>query len=127
MTGRRFELARLFGNRLANTQIGKLFEGLSPVTRSFSYQQKMQRAFASELLSPFVAVDEMLSGDYSEERQREVATHFKVSPMTIQSGLVNHDRIRLEDAPDIFSRGAAFQQSVATWNCPSLYPNTGHR
>ena len=111
VTGRRFELARLFGDRLAYTQISKLSEGLSPATRSFSYRQKMQRAFAAELLSPFVAVDEMLCGEYSEERQREVATYFKVSPMTVQSQLVNHGRVRLADAPDIFGRGAAFQES----------------
>ena len=114
VSGRRFELARLFGDRLAYTQISKLSEGLSPATRSFSYRQKMQRAFAAELLSPFVAVDGMLRGDYSEEKQRQVATYFKVSPMTVQSQLVNHGRIRLEDAPDIFGRGVAFQESGAT-------------
>ena len=111
VTGRRFELARLFGDRLAYTQISKLSEGLSPATRSFSYRQKMQRAFAAELLSPFVAVDGMLRGDYSEEKQREIATYFKVSPMTVQSQLVNHGRVRLADAPDIFGRGATFQES----------------
>lgn len=111
VTGRRFELARLIGDRLAYAQISKLSEDLSPATRSFSYRQKMQRAFAAEFLSPFEAVDEMLSGDYSEEKQREVATYFKVSPMTVQSQLVNHGQIRLEDAPDIFGRGAEFQES----------------
>ena len=113
VTGRRFDLARLLGDRLAYTQISKLSEGLSPATRSFSYRQKMQRAFAAELLSPIVAVDEMLKGDYSEEKQTEVATYFKVSPMIVQSQLVNHGRIRLADAPDIFSRGAAFQEAGA--------------
>ena len=37
----------------------------------------------------------------------------------------NHGRIRPEDVPDNFSRGAAFQHSVATLHCPSFYPNTG--
>ncbi len=113
-TGRRFELARLIGDRLACTQIGNCREDLSPATRSFSYRQKMQRAFAAELLSPFDAVDDMMSGDYSEERQNEVARHFKVSPMTVQSQLVNNGRIRLEDDPEIFGRGAAVQESCAT-------------
>ncbi len=113
VTGRRFELARLFGDRLAYTQVSQSSEGLSPATRSFSYRQKMQRAFAAELLSPFGAVDEMLSGDYSEERQRQVATYFKVSPMTVQSQLVNHGRICLEDAPEIFGRGGVFQEANA--------------
>ncbi|MYA59971.1 MAG: hypothetical protein F4X40_05355 [Chloroflexi bacterium] len=108
VTGRRFELARLIGDRLARTQVTKASENLYPATRSFSYRQKMQRAFAAELLSPFNAVDEMLDGDYSEEKQNEIATHFKVSAMTIQAQLVNHGRLRLEDAPDIYGRGAAF-------------------
>ena len=74
----------------------------------------MQHAFAAELLSPIASVDGMLRGAYSEEQQREVATYFKVSLMTVQSQLVNHGRIRLEDASDIFGRGAAFQESSAT-------------
>ena len=102
VTGRRFELARLIGDRLVFKQINKSSEHLYPATRAYSYRQKMQRAFAAELLSPFAAVDEMLGGDHSEERQNEVAAHFKVSPMTIQAQLVNNGRIRLEDAPDIF-------------------------
>lgn len=113
VTGRRFELARLIGDRLVFRQLNKSPEHLYPATRSYSYRQKMQRAFAAELLSPFASVDEMLGGDYSEERQREVAAHFKVSPMTIQAQLVNNGRIRLEDAPDIFGRGAAFSASSA--------------
>ena len=48
----------------------------------------------------------MLNGDYSEEKQNEIAEHFKVSSMTIRTQLVNHGRIDLEDAPDIASRGA---------------------
>ena len=44
----------------------------------------------------------MLGGDYSEEKQDEVAEHFSVSPMTIQAQLVNHGRINQEDAPDHF-------------------------
>lgn len=113
VTGRRFELARLIGDRLVFKQINKSSEHLYPATRAYSYRQKMQRAFAAELLSPFAAVDEMLGGDHSEERQNEVATHFKVSPMTIQAQLVNNGRIRIEDAPDIFGRGAAFPLSNA--------------
>ena len=105
VTGRRFELARLVGDRLVSIQINQSCENLFPATRSYSYRQKMQRAFAAELLSPFAAVDEMAAGDYSEEKQNEIATHFKVSPMTIQTQLVNNGRLWLEDAPDIFGRG----------------------
>ena len=105
-TGRRFELARLIGDRLLASNIVPENEALFPATRSYSYRQRAQRAFAAELLSPFHAVDEMLSGDYSEERQSEVAEHFEVSPMTIRTQLVNRKRLDLDDAPDIAGRGA---------------------
>ena len=103
-TGRRFDLARLIGDRVLRNQMDHSPEPLLPATRSTSYRQKMQRAFAAELLSPFVSVDEMMSGDYSEERQNQVAKHFHVSPMTIRTQLVNHHRIDREDAPDIVAR-----------------------
>jgi hypothetical protein len=88
-TGRRFELARILGDRIARQQSGRLI----PATRSYTYRQKLQRSFAAEFLSPFDAVDEMLAGDYSMESQQEVAEHFDVSPMTIRTLLVNHKRI----------------------------------
>jgi Zn-dependent peptidase ImmA (M78 family) len=88
-TGRRFELARILGDRTARQRSSQLF----PATRSYTYRQKLQRSFAAEFLSPFEAVDEMLAGDYSMENQQEVAEHFDVSPMTIRTLLVNHKRI----------------------------------
>ena len=100
-TGRRFDLARLIGDRLLRNRVNSSAEPLLPATRAFSYRQKMQRAFAAELLSPFAFVDDMLGGDYSEEKQNEVAAHFTVSPMTIQTQLVNHRRIDRDAAPDI--------------------------
>ena len=107
-TGRRFELARLIGDRLVNAQANESRENLYPAIQSSSYRQKMQRAFAAELLSPIAAVDEMLCGDYSDEKQQQVARHFSVSPMTIQAQLVNHNRIFIEDAPDIYGRVSSF-------------------
>ena len=90
-TGRRFDLARLVGDRLFG-RIGQL----SPATSAHSYRQKAQRSFAAELLSPFEAVDEMLGNDDSEERQTEVAEYYAVSPMTIQTLLVNNGRLARE-------------------------------
>lgn len=104
-TGRRFELARLIGDRLLCSQVLQSADRLFPATRAYSYRQKMQRAFAAELLSPFASVDDMLRGDYSEEKQNDVAEHFKASPMTIRTQLVNHRRIDRDDAPDILSHG----------------------
>lgn len=95
MTGRRFELARLLGDHLLS-QSG---EALVPATRAYTYRQKVQRAFAAELLSPFDGVLSLLDGDYSEENQLEIAGHFKVSELTIRTQLVNHgmlDRDELE-------------------------------
>ena len=101
-TGRRFDLARLIGDRVLYKQMNGLAEPLLPATRAFSYRQKVQRAFAAELLSPFTFVDDMMGGDHSnKERQNKVAEHFAVSPRTIRTQLLNHRRIDRADAPDI--------------------------
>lgn len=104
-TGRRFELARLIGDRVLAARADCHTETLFPATRTYSYRQRAQRAFAAELLSPFAAVDDMLADDLSEDRQTSVAKHFGVSPMTIRTQLVNHGRLDREDAPDIAGRG----------------------
>lgn len=90
--GRRFDLARLLGDRLIET--GGM---LHPATRASTYRQKAQRSFAAELLSPFEAADEMMSGDYSAEMQQEVAEYFNVSDRTIDTLLKNHRRIPRDD------------------------------
>jgi hypothetical protein len=90
--GRRFELARLLGDRLISEE-----EKLYPATRAFTYRQKAQRSFAAELLSPFDAVMHMLQGDYSLEKQLDVAAHFKVSELTVRTQLVNHKILERED------------------------------
>lgn len=105
-TGRRFELARLVGDRMFGAAMGSTVEPLWPATRAYSYRQKMQRAFAAELLCPFVAVDEMTGGDDSGERQRDVAERFNVSELTVRTQLVNRGRIDRENAPDVAAHGA---------------------
>jgi hypothetical protein len=87
-TGRRFDLARLLGDRVLNSS-----GGLHPATRAATYRQKAQRAFSAEFLSPFEAVDGILGGDYSAENQEEVAAYFDVSELTIDTLLKNHGRI----------------------------------
>jgi hypothetical protein len=101
--GRRFELARLLGDRISGLKAGKL----SPATRAHTYRQKLQRSFAAELLSPFEEVDEMLNGDYSMENQQDVAAHFEVSPVTITTLLVNHRRLEREELDGEFEPAAA--------------------
>ena len=105
-TGRRFALARLVGDRSFGAATNSTDEPLWPATPAYSYRQKMQRAFAAELLCPFAAMDDMMDGDDSEERQREVAEYFDVSERTALTHLVNRGRIDRENAPDVVARGA---------------------
>lgn len=88
-TSRRFDLARLIGDRIAVNEVGRLF----PATRTFTYRQKLQRSFAAEFLCPFDALDDWLEGDYSPEMQDDAAEYFNVSPLTVGTLLVNHGRI----------------------------------
>ena len=97
-TGRRFDLARLMGDRLFTENAFTPAEPLTPATRSYSYRQKAQRAFAAELLSPWEAVRDMLSDDYSPENQEHVADYFGVSPLTIKTLLANNEGIRDDDS-----------------------------
>ena len=101
-TGRRFDLARLIGDRVLEGPAG----ALHPSTRAYTYRQKAQRTFAAELLSPFEAVEDMLNGDYSPENQQDAAAHFQVSDLTIRTLLINHRRIE-RDLPDEDSDMAA--------------------
>lgn len=98
-TGRRFDLARLIGDRLLDGA-----EPLSPATQSHSYRQKAQRAFAAELLSPYEAVADMLGTDTSEEHQAEAAEHFQVPPLAIWTMLVNKGHVSQESAPLVYDR-----------------------
>ena len=99
-TGRRFDLARLVGDRLCCG--GE--EPLLPATQSYTYRQKVQRAFAAELLCPFEAVDAFLGDDLSEERRDDAAERFKVSPLTIRTLLVNNGRIERDAITDALDR-----------------------
>ena len=99
-TGRRFDLARLVGDRLCVD--GE--EPLLPATQSYTYRQKVQRAFAAELLCPFEAVDAFLDSDLSEERCNDAAERFKVSPLTIRTLLVNNGRIERDTITDALDR-----------------------
>ncbi len=103
LAGRRFELARILGDRLVgSTGNDRLF----PATRTYTYRQKMQRSFAAEFLCPFEAVDDMLGGDYSEENQQDVAEHFEVSDLTVRTLLANHGRIDRENLFEDFGQAA---------------------
>ena len=102
-TERRFELARLIGDRL--------FGGarrLFPATQAYSYRQTAQRYFAAKLLYPATDVDKMIDGDTSDERQGDIAKHYQFSSKTIRTLLANngHIPLRLQEYPVIWRKAA---------------------
>lgn len=82
---RRFELARLIGDRVASG----IDERLTPTSSSFTYRQKMQRAFAGELLCPFESLQDKLDGDFTDEAIGEAADYYNVSALVIKNHLVH--------------------------------------
>jgi len=102
--GRRFELARLLGDRLVFPER----RALLPATRAYTYRQKVQRAFAAELLSPFQEVKAFLAGDFSEEMQQEAAQYFQVSELNIRTQLANHRHIDRDELD--------WKEPVDSWN-----------
>ena len=102
-TERRFELARLIGDRL--------FGGarrLFPVTQASSYRQTAQRYFSAKLLYPTTEVDKMLDGDTSDERQADIAKHYQFSPKTIRTLLAKsgHIPMQSQEYPVIWRKAA---------------------
>ncbi|MCU0839527.1 MAG: hypothetical protein MUE49_12525 [Rhodospirillales bacterium] len=102
-TSRRFELARLVGDRVARGND----EPLLPATRAYTYRQKLQRAFAAELLCPLDALKTQLDGDYSQDAIESAAQYFEVSPLTVRTHLVNNRLLPREDIDDEVESSAA--------------------
>ena len=92
-TGRRFELARLLGDRCLTSEN----EPLRPATRASTYRQKAQRAFAGEFLCPINSLIEHLAQDFSEEAREAAADYFSVSPLAVTTLLVNHGLMARND------------------------------
>ena len=86
-TGRRFDAARLLGDKL----LVRNGESLQPATRIHTFRQKMQRAFAAELLCPFDALLDRLDGDHSDDSIEEAANRFRVSPLLVATRLENSE------------------------------------
>lgn len=102
-TGRRFDLARMIGDRF----LTEASDSLHPATDTRTWRQQAQRSFAVELMAPFDAVKDRLAGDHSPERQHDIADQFIVSPMAINSLLKNYRAIPREDPFEDVSRLAA--------------------
>ncbi|WP_421620850.1 hypothetical protein [Alkalilimnicola ehrlichii] len=97
--GRRFAIGRLMGDAFYSPGEGG---ALAAATDARTGRQKFQRAFAQELLCPFEALSDFLnlgqdwdaSDDTpppNEDRIEEAAEYFDVSPVLVQSTLVNHN------------------------------------
>ncbi len=84
--GRRFDAARLLADKL----LVRNGESMQPATSTQTFRQKMQRAFAAELLCPYEALFAKLEGDYSEDSIEAAGRHFMVSPMLVASTLENN-------------------------------------
>ncbi|WP_192499245.1 ImmA/IrrE family metallo-endopeptidase [Skermanella pratensis] len=87
--GIRFEAARFLADHLTAPES----DAWLPATKTKTVRQKMQRAFAAELLCPIDALDSFMNGDYSDDRIEEAAEYFGVSVLTAKSHLANHDLI----------------------------------
>ena len=92
--GRRFAIARLLGDRI----LGDQNELLHPATGTYTYRQKMQRAFAGEFLSPIGSLLCFMNDDFSDEKQQDAAEHFNVSPLTVATLLVNNGHLDREES-----------------------------
>jgi hypothetical protein len=90
---RRFDLARILGDR----NLEQTAERLRPVTRSRTYRQKAQRAFAAEFLCPIEPLIVFLDNDLSEEAYEEAGSYFHVSEQTVKLQLLNNHVLRHED------------------------------
>ncbi|WP_185268627.1 hypothetical protein [Halopseudomonas xiamenensis] len=91
--GRRFEVARLLGDGLLRPAP----ETLHLATAQNTYRQKLQRAFAAELLCPIGPLTELLSGEYSDDALQGAADVFGVSPMTVTMQLLNNHVLQSDE------------------------------
>ncbi len=92
-TGRRFELARLLADRLLVDEDDRVH----PATRTYTYRQKMQRAFAGEFLCPIDSLIDYLKKDYSDDAKEDAANAFRVSPLAVTTLLVNNGLISRDE------------------------------
>lgn len=84
---RRFEFARILGDVVTRPEHNRGWLVSSDISTA---RQKLQRAFAAELLCPIDALLEFLNDDHSESSREEAASHFNVSELTISSLLNNN-------------------------------------
>ena len=94
---RRFGLARLVADHIVTDEEDTLL----PATDSKTSRQKFQRAFAQELLCPFEELQEFLGVKTpTSDDVHDAADYFDVSPLMIQTMLVNKRVLNRESLDD---------------------------
>ncbi|MFT4053855.1 MAG: hypothetical protein QM681_05070 [Novosphingobium sp.] len=86
VNARRFDLARILGDRILEGR-GAV---LRPVTRSYTHRQKAQIGFAAELLCPVEALVAFSAQDLTEESYDDAADHFGVSTSVVRMQLLEN-------------------------------------
>jgi hypothetical protein len=84
--GIRFEAARFISEIITAEQDDVWL----PQTDRSTARQRMQRAFAAEILAPIDEISESMDGDFTPDRFEEVADEYGVSVLAIRSHLANH-------------------------------------
>ncbi len=90
LANRRFDMARIVGDRVFGMANCISAEPLSPATSSYSYRQKAQRAFAAELLCPWHAIEDDFEDGFDDADIERVAAQFQVSERVVENVLDNH-------------------------------------
>ncbi|MCB2189537.1 MAG: hypothetical protein KQJ78_24225 [Deltaproteobacteria bacterium] len=90
---RRFEAARF----MADSIFSRTEDKWLPITNAKTFRQKVQRAFAAELLCPIEELKKQFScRNYSEDDINDAADYFEVSPFVVQGLLVNTQTVSKE-------------------------------
>ena len=61
--------------------------------------QRALTAVVADSLGPFAAVDDMMTGDFSENGEIEAANHFGVSQMAMRSQSISFGRLDRDNPP----------------------------
>jgi hypothetical protein len=91
--GRRFEAARFLADHL----VSSVQDIWLPLTDRATARQKIQRAFAAELLAPIEELKEFVGDDRLSERIEDAGEYFGISPLAIRSHLANHGLLSTEE------------------------------
>jgi len=94
---RRFALLRVVADHLYSPG----FDRVLPVTTARTARQKYQRAFAQSFLCPAEQLIGFIDRDLSDEKIEDAASYFNVSPLLVESTLVNKGVLRRAEVADL--------------------------